>query len=358
MKFTEVLFIAILFLIFTTSLNAQKIKSENLFYYVNDKESFQSFKDNIKNISIVSPSAYTITENGSIYGSVDQRMLELAKDNNVKVMPLVVNIGEKGFDGMLMHKILENVTARKRSIELMILLAKKNNFNGWQFDIENLKIEDREMFTQYYSEVAKALHEKGLQISAAVVHQISPFPGPNSYHNFLFEDWRAGYDLKAMAEVGDFLSVMTYSQHTRRTPPGPVAGFNWVEDVIKFFLETDVPPSKLSLGFPFYSIHWFADYNNEKGGFSTANSIDYSTTIDMIERYSAKVNWDESAKCNYAIWNDSGVYEYIFIEDAKSFGAKLDFLSKYKLRGISVWRLGQEDTAVWNIVEKNLEPIK
>ena len=169
-------------------------------------------------------------------------------------MPLIVNIGEKSFDGKLMHNILENETARKRSIEMMLQLAEENKFDGWQFDIENLLIEDREMFTKYYTETAKALHEKGLQLSAAVVHQLSALPGPDSYHNFLFEDWRAGYDLKAMAEVGDFLSVMTYSQHTRRTPPGPVAGYDWVEDVIKFFLKSGVPPSKLSLGFPTYSI--------------------------------------------------------------------------------------------------------
>lgn len=358
MNTAKTLLSIVFFTLLTISLPAQNYQSENLFYYTNNEESFRSFKDNIGNISIVSPSAYYITENGSLYGSIDKRVMELAKANNVKVMPLIVNLGERSFDGELMHRILENETARKRSIEMMLMLAEENDFDGWQFDIENLLIEDRETFTKYYSATANAFHEKGLQLSTAIVHQISPLPGPNSYHNFLYEDWRAGYDLKAMAEVGDFLSVMTYDQHTRRTPPGPVSGYDWVEDVVKFFLEAGVPAEKLSLGLPTYSVYWFPDYTTEKGGFVTGRQIDYETTMGLVDRYSAKVSWDESAQCSYARWSNSGVYEYIFIEDAKSFEAKLNLLSQYKLRGISVWRLGSEDTAVWDVVENKLDPVK
>ncbi|MFC2084400.1 glycosyl hydrolase family 18 protein [Bacteroidota bacterium] len=359
MKLFKILFIisALILIIFSEGYS-QNLPSENLFYLTSSNNSFESFKKNIDKISIIAPSAYYITENGSLWGSVNKRVLELSAEHNVKVMPLIINIGEASFDDKLIHAILENESACKRAIEMMLDLAKKNNFYGWQFDIENLNIADRDKFTKFYEKTAKALHQEGFKLSAAVVHQIATTPGHNAYHNFLFEDWRAGYDLKAMAEAGDFISIMTYDQHTRRTPPGPVSGFRWAESVIKFFIEQGVPASKISLGIPSYSVFWFPDYNSEKGGFVNARHLNYGEAIGLTERYDTELKWLETQGCYYTYWENDGVFEYLFLEDANSFEAKLKLLSKYNLRGISVWRTGSEDPAIWDVIEKKLTTIK
>ncbi|MFC2084399.1 glycosyl hydrolase family 18 protein [Bacteroidota bacterium] len=351
-------FLIISALIFSSVSYSQKIQSENLFYLIRFNYSFESFKKNIDQISIIAPGAYYITENGSLWGSVDERVLELSAEHNVKVMPLIVNVGEASFDDELIHKVLENETACNRAIQMMLDLAKKYNFYGWQFDIENLNIADRDKFTKFYEETAKALHQEGYKLSAAVVHQIATTPGHNAYHNFLFEDWRAGYDLKAMAEAGDFISIMTYDQHTRRTPPGPVSGFRWAESVIKFLIEQGVPASKISLGIPSYSVFWFPDYNSEKGGFVNGRQINYDEAIGLTERYDAELKWLETQGCNYTYWENEGVFEYLFLEDANSFEAKLKLLSKYNLRGISVFCAGSEDPAIWDVIENKLNTIK
>ena len=38
---------------------------------------------------------------------------------------------------------------------------------------------------------------------------------------------------------------------------------------------------------------------------------------------------------------------YLFVEDARSFAAKLELMKKLKLRGFSVWVLGPEDPGIW-----------
>ena len=43
-----------------------------------------------------------------------------------------------------------------------------------------------------------------------------------------------------------------------------------------------------------------------------------------------------------------GTFEWIFYEDARSFRAKLDLVGKHRLRGFSVWVLGEEDPAIWS----------
>lgn len=343
-------------LLFPLALNlAAQVTSENLFYLVNTPESFESFSRHLNQISIVGPQSFQISKSGVITGSLDQRVLDLAKEHKIKVMPLIVN---KGFTADLLHTLLSNSTARKRSVKTMISLAKKYQLDGWQFDLEGLNMNDRNHYTSYFKETAAALHQEGLQLSAAVVHSVENDPGPTAYHRFLYEHWRAGYDYKEIAAAGDFISIMAYDQHTRRTPPGPVAGADWVERVVQYLIHEGVAPEKISLGIPDYSLHWYADYNKEKGGFYNGQQIGYHEVAFLLEKYKAPLLWDEKAKCHYTIWDNDGVYEYMYIEDGASLKPKLDLLKKYNLRGISVWVLGREDPGFWTVLKKQTTATK
>lgn len=330
------------------SLMAQ-IRSENLFYMTDNPESFESFKNNVSQISIVCPQVFLVSKEGVLSGAVDRRVIELAKANNVKIMPLIVN---SGFNSKLLHDIVSNPVARERAISMMLLYAKQYDLDGWQFDLEGLHIADKDLFTTFFKETAAALHRNKLQLSAALVHTVENVGGPTAFHNFLFENWRAGYSFKELAAAGDFISIMSYDQHTRRTPPGPVAGVEWMERIVKYLLAEGVPAEKLSLGIPNYSVHWFADYTEEKGGFSNGRQVGYSTVQYLLGKYDAKPLWNEKAGCNYAMWDNDGVYEYLYIEDARSLKPKLDLLKKYNLRGVSVWVLGKEDKQFWDVLGK------
>lgn len=326
-------------------------KSENLFYMIDNPSSFKSFKENADQISIVCPQTFNVSREGVLYGSVDRRVLEIAEAKNIKVMPLVVN---KGFDQELLHDIISNPEARERSIEMMLEYAELYQLDGWQFDLEGLHISDRDHFTQYYRETAEALHKENLQLSAALVHVLENVGGPSEYQLYLYENWRAGYAARELSEIGDFISIMTYDQHTRRTPPGPVAGTGWMEEVVKYLLAEGVEPGKLSLGIPSYSVHWYADYTESRGGFQNGRQIGYDMVYHLLGQNDAVIQWHEKSGCNYAMWERGGAYEYIFIEDGQSLERKLDILEKYKLRGISVWRLGTEAPDFWAALKKKL----
>lgn len=342
------IFILTVFLLSYCTLVAQ-VRSENLFYMTDNPESFESFKNNVSQISVVCPQVFLVSKEGVLSGAVDRRVIAIAKANHVKIMPLIVN---SGFNSKLLHDIVSNPVARERAISMMLMYAKQYELDGWQFDLEGLNIADKDHFTAFFRETADALHRNKLQLSAALVHTVENVGGPTAFHNFLFENWRAGYSFKELAAAGDFISIMSYDQHTRRTPPGPVAGIEWMERIVKYLLAEGVPPEKLSLGIPNYSVHWFADYTEEKGGFSNGRQVGYSTVQYLLGKYDAKPVWSENAGCNYAMWDNDGVYEYLYIEDARSLKPKLDLLKKYKLRGISVWVLGKEDKQFWDVLGK------
>ena len=342
--------IVVFFLFCIAKVGQNQTKSENLFYMVDTPESFASFEANVDQISIVSPQTFLVSKEGVITGSIDRRVLKIAQKNNIKVMPLIVN---KGFDQELLHEIISNQTSRKRSIKMMLEYADRYNLDGWQFDLEGLHVSDKDNYLQYFKETANALHSENLELSAAVVHMFENVGGPSEYQRFLYEDWRAGFALKELSEIGDFITVMTYDQHTRRTPPGPVAGAEWVEQVVKYMLDQGVSPSKLSMGVPSYSVHWYADYSEEKGGFSNGRQIGYKTVQHLLGKNDVLPTWNENAACNYAVWDNGGVFEYVFIEDGKSLKRKLEILNKYELRGISVWVLGREAPDFWQTLKNS-----
>jgi spore germination protein YaaH len=326
---------------------------EALWYSTASETSTQRFLSHADQISIVSPQVFAFDHNGNVHGHVDPRVVEAARARGVKLIPLVMN---PGFDQPMMHHILNTPSVRLTAIRAMTALCRDNKFAGIQFDIENVHIRDKDAFTSFSRETADSLHAIGCSLSAAVVPRMSEDPGPTSYHRWIFDNWRGVYDYKALAESMDFLSYMTYAQHTGNTPSGPVAGYRWVEDCLRYILSLGVPPSKISLGIASYSDHWFPTYDTVSGPRMRGGDISYSHAESLLAQHGATAHWDDNAKAMRAEWSNQGVYESAWIEDARAFMAKLELVKQYKLRGYSVWVLGTEDPRTWDALRTGVVP--
>jgi len=124
-----------------------------------------------------------------------------------------------------------------------------------------------------------------------------------------------------------------------------------MEECLQYVLSLGVPPSKISLGIPSYSDHWFASYDPANGGGarSKAGDSEFSKIDSLLRTFQVTPMWDDREKSSYAFWSNAGVFEHVWIEDARAFSAKLELVRKYKLRGYSVWVLGTEDPRVWEL---------
>ena len=323
--------------------------SERLFYYVDREDSYNSLVRHISEITVLAPQVYVVDSLGIMWGSLDRRVLALAKAHNVKVMPLFTN---EGFQQPGLRRLLADTVARNRAVQTMVDICKANGYWGIQFDVENLNIADRDLFTAWYSDAANALHTAGFKISVAVVHRTEDNAGPTAYHRFLQDSWRGGYDIAALARVGDFISLMTYSEHTRRTTPGPVAGLPWMRESVDYFLRF-VPPEKLSLGIPAYGGRWYTRYepSTPERASSTSESVSWKWGSGFAERYGTALHWDPVQQVPFASYSVGGVNEWVFLEDVRAFRAKLNLAKEKKLRGFSVWVLGPEDERIWDVLK-------
>jgi spore germination protein YaaH len=321
--------------------DAQRLEA---LWYLRGERSIASFLANADKISIISPQVFSMDSIGIIRGRVDPRVIAKAREKNVKLIPLVMN---PGFDQPTIHRVLNNPEARAQAIRSLAALCRDNKFDGIQFDYENFHVVDKDAFTSFTREAVDSVHRAGCTLSAAVVPRLNDDGGGNSYHKWIFDNWRAAFDYKALADTLDFISYMTYAQHTGGSPPGPVAGYPWMEACLRFVLSLGVSPSKISLGLASYSDWWYPAYDDRNGSRLRGNDIAYTRAMEILKEAGVKAKWNDVQKSPFAMWENRGVFEHMWIEDARAFTAKMGLVKKYKLRGYSVWLLGDEDPAVW-----------
>lgn len=334
---------------------AQNYDSENLFYIGNGRKALEAFKQHVDQISIICPATYQIESGGVITGDIDPRLLDIAATNGIKVMPLFAT-----FNQQAVHQLLSDASARNEAIRLMLFYATKYHLYGWQMDLENVSYRDRDAYSSFFQQSADSLHKYGFIISMAIVKSEQPAPqaGNSAYNGFLYRDWDGAFDVAAIAKAADFISWMSYDQQTALTPPGPVAGLPWMERQIKYLKQLNIPANKISLGIPFYSDYWYPTYSDKDGARSTRDEISYADAEDLLDRYKAKTQWMSDQQVNYAYWENNGVFNWLFLEDAKSFTPKFQLAKKNRLRGISVWILGSEDPIVWNVLKKEAKTLR
>lgn len=350
MRFLAILFAAMLF-----SSGACANTLQTLFYTdaddftPNPQVMLHHIEQHAKSINIIAPQIYNLDQDGVISGKIDPQLLALARAKHMQVMPLITNIG---FNQTLFHQFLHGKWAQRLAIQQMVDVCRANQFAGIQFDFENINISDKDELTQFVAKAANALHQANVIVSIAVVPRTADV-FDTDYDKWYYDNWSGAYDYQALAQSVDFISLMSYDRHTSLTTPGPIAPIEWVKKTIQYMLKT-VPANKISLGIPAYSGYWTTNQlvrDNVPLMYqfrSKEKQIAYADVVTLLRQFKQPLVWQPHWQSAYLIHtNTEDMLEYLFVEDAKSFHARLKLAEQYHLRGFSVWKLGQEDPSVW-----------
>ena len=218
-----------------------------LFYLMSTQKSTKAFMANVDKIDVVVPTWYGVDQNGLVSGTPNAYVYVIAKQKKLRVMPILsMTTGRDGF-----HKLMHDEDAKKRMIASLLIHGKKNGCYGFKFDFENIAWTDRDAYTLMVKQTADALHKAGLTMSVAVVPNAPGYAEGGPFSKWMWEYWRGAYDLKALGQAVELVSLMTYDQHTRWTTPRPVDGMVWMKKHLDYAL-TQVPKNKLSLGIATY----------------------------------------------------------------------------------------------------------
>lgn len=306
-----------------------------------EEEAFQSFKDNVDSINVISPFWYHLNDDGTLVppkNGENQEIIKFAKDNNIPIIPTISN----SFNGDRVSGIINDPEIKKDSIQNIIDVIQKFDYDGIDIDYEGLHSEDKDAFTNFIKDLREELNHYNKKLTIAI--QAKSYPALIKYGD-------RGQDWPALAQHVDEFRIMTYDYGWSGSIPRPVAPYYWVEEVIEYAVD-QMPREKIFVGVPFYGYGW------SEGAFS---SYTYSTIELILDKYGVDFQYDPETKTNRLFYisefdqRDPKVPYEVWFENHVSLKPKLELVEKYDLGGIAIWRLGNEDKENWRAIEQVLK---
>ncbi|MBP2635868.1 MAG: hypothetical protein H6Q72_1775 [Firmicutes bacterium] len=299
-----------------------------------DTSSYNSMIKNAKMIKTIAPFWATLQADGTVLdrgGNDHEAVVKAAQQKNMSVL-LLVNNAKQDNAAPPIHTVLTNPALRTKAIDNFEAYIKKYGLDGINVDFEMVPAEDRDNLTAFMRELYARLKPQGYIVS------IDVFPKQNENN-----DVAAAYDYAELVNYADKIMIMTYDNHGTWSGPGPIADISWVENNLKYALKF-IPKNKLYLGIAAYGYDW--------GGQST-ESLEYNTIMTLAQRYGQAVQWDDTAKAPYFSYAaPDGVQHTVWFENSNSLKYKLALITKYDIAGAAMWKLGEEDPAIWPVVSE------
>lgn len=310
-------------------------------YYSNVANAPDRSGQTIDGINVVSPAFFHINSNGELennIGTSGKEYVEWAHSNGYKVWPMLQNDGT----GMMSvtSKIMNDYNKRQKLINEILMACIQYKIDGINLDFENMKQEDKDMYSRFIIELEPRLKEIGLILSVDVT-------APDGS-----ETWSLCFDRHVIGDVANYIVFMAYDQYgASSNKAGTTAGYNWVELSLKKFLETEaIESDKIILAIPLYARLWTLDDLETVVKQSAVPIKNINKVIpDGVEK-----QWDENLKQYYIQYKDGSYTKKMWIEDEKSLTEKISLISKYNLAGVASWEKDMEYDGFWSFLKEQM----
>lgn len=272
---------------------------------------------------------YLLDTSGNIANISSADYVAQAHEKGLKVWGLIDNFTQE----VSTTETLSNTAARQNIISQLIQAATSVGMDGINVDFESLSEDVGIHFLEFLRELSIECHKNNLVLSVD-----NPVP----------EDFTSHYDRAEQGRVVDYVIIMGYDEHYVGSEAGSVASLPWVEQGIQDTL-AEVPAERVINAVPFYTRLW-----RTTGGNVTSEAIGMDQAQQVISENNVETYWDKTTSQNYGKYDiDNSTYQ-IWIEDSQSIAEKVKLVSKYNLAGVSAWKLGFENSGIWQVISDNL----
>lgn len=292
----------------------------------------------ISGVQVLSPTWFSLQENGLVKNSANLNYVEWAHQAGRKVWGLIDN----GFNPDLTHVILNDANLRTKVIKQILTYVDLYNLDGINLDFENMHLKDKDAYVQFVRELTPLLHEMDRVVSVDVTF-ISRS-----------ENWSMVYDRPKLAEVVDYMMVMAYDEHgTFSSQAGSVSSLPWVEKGLEKILK-QVPNEKVILGVPFYTRLWEETIAENGEVTVKSKALSMAKAEEWIMDNNIQVQEDPATGQNYAELVKEGVTYKMWLEDELSLEKRIQLMKKYHLSGVAAWMRSYAKEGIWSEVAKEV----
>lgn len=305
-------------------------------------------------LTTIAPTWFFIEDTlGNISSLATQEYVDKAHDMGMDVWATV-----NDFDGaigsqMETYYALNSTSKRQWIIEQLMEEVLKFGIDGINVDIELVSKDAGNHFVQFLRELSIECRANGIVLSV---------------DNYPAAAYNSHYEWSEQADVADYIIIMGYDEYYNGSKQaGPVSSISYTEDGITEMLKY-VPAERLVNAIPFYSRLWEEVPKSEEELKAAEGSEDaqYLTKVTSAsygmsgakakaEQAGAITSWDYYTKHNYATWTEGSSTFKMWFEDEDAVREKLIVMEQYELAGVAAWKLGIEESSVWELMLEYLE---
>jgi spore germination protein len=345
-------------------------------YYVNyDPTSWSSLETQAPLIDVVAAQWVTLDACGQLTSRDDQTLKQFARSRGIQVFPSLLTLS-----GWLNHQLLTDEETTARAISEIVDYVVAEDYDGFDLDLEGVWPDDRPAYTAFVARLGAALHARDKALSLALPAKTSDTTS----------GWGGAFDYAALGPHADLITIMAYEYSGSWGKPGPIAPYDWVEQVTAF-AASQIPPEKVLLGLASYGHDW----NTTSGGgrylgFAEAEALSDWHGIPLIldpathsetMRYRVPagerpprpmvppapqhlITQRQAPPCAVAppptatptprpTPPPDAIQDHeVWVEGTASTAARLPLVDHYGIAGIASWRLGHESPSVWPVVDR------
>jgi spore germination protein YaaH len=236
-------------------------------------------------------------------------------------------------------------------------LIDKNDFAGVDIDYEGKDMADRDAFSNFIIELSAAVRNKGYLLYCTIEPRTTDAPPPG-WKGTTAMAWADDYHV--LNKYCDKVRIMAYDQFvqtkggkiwkdTVQQPFVPNADINWVEEVLKYSLQS-ISPHKIFLGVPTYS--WEFTMSGKPGNweYQSMQSLSYSQALELAHSKKTSPLRNPDGELYFA-YEDNGVRHLVSVSDSQSMRAKIELAQKYGIYGIVFFKMdGLVDNGLWDVM--------
>lgn len=195
-------------------------------------------------------------------------------------------------------------------------------YSGLVLDFEDLKPADLPVLLRVSRAITDSAHAHRVRTIAMAI------PATDT----------AAYPVRALLGVVDAVIVMLYDQHWAESEPGPIADPAWVKSSLALRV-AEAGPGRIIAALPAYGYRW------RKG--RPTDSISFEEATRMASAARAPLQRDATSQFLRSRARNGAE---IWVSDATLLGTLVRESQTLGVNRFAIWRLGQEDPAVWRSV--------
>jgi spore germination protein YaaH len=246
------------------------------------------------------------------------------RPSGMRLMGIVTNAVGGKFHVDALRRLVDNPSALGRAAGDVARRLTTGSYRGVVIDLEGFAAADRHVMTTVVRAIADSARARKIGPIAVAV----PAVDTTVFH---------GRDLVPAA---DYLLVMLYDQHWTTSAPGPLAAPDWVDGATALRI-AEVGASHIVAALPLYGYRW------PTTGPAAALSFDNA----LRDAAAANVTLQRDSSTATLRATSAGAWD-MWISDAGLIDTLVRVVRARGVHTVALWRLGQEDPAVWDVVRR------